>query len=91
MQECLVVGFGFERMANGVAEVQDAPQPALTFILGDDFSLNAHAFCDEPFQRSGIALQDALAILFHVAEDFSIANHSAFQRLEQSGAEFAIR
>ena len=42
MQEALVLGLGFERMAHGMAEVQDPPQVALAFVGGDHFGFDAH-------------------------------------------------
>src|SRR5262249_22014892 len=40
MQKSRVTGLGFERVADGVAEVQDLAQPALALVRGNDFGLD---------------------------------------------------
>ena len=58
VKQALVAGFGLERVADGVAEVENAAQAAFLLVGGDDFGLQLYARGDHAFQFHGIALQD---------------------------------
>ena len=90
VQEVLVTGFGFQRVADGVSEIEDAAQAGFALVGGNHLGLHLHTFGDQPFQRGGIALQDALAVLLHEVEDVGAANDAALQGFVKAGAEFAL-
>ena len=49
--EAAVLGHRFERVAGGVAEVQDPPRPGFAFVGGDDVGLDAARLGDDRRQR----------------------------------------
>ena len=47
VQEARVAGFGFQRVAEGVAEIQDAAQIAFAFVAADHFGFHADGVVDD--------------------------------------------
>src|SRR5439155_1435963 len=80
----------FERVADGMAEIEDAAQTALVFVGGNHFGLQLHGLSNQPLQFHGVALQDLTAILFEAEEELDISDHAALQRFIESGAEFTV-
>ncbi len=90
MQEVFVTGFHFQRMPDGVAEIQDAAQIALAFVGGDHVGLHAHRLGNQPLQRRRVLLQNALVVLLDEVKNVGAANDAALQRLVHSGAKLAV-
>ena len=53
--EAAVLGDRFERVAGGVAEVEDAARPGFALVGGDDLALDAARLGDDRRQRLRIA------------------------------------
>ena len=54
MKELRILGFCFERMADGVAEIQDAAEPSFAFVGGNDFGLNPDGVGDDSLDHCWI-------------------------------------
>ena len=57
VQKARVGGLGFERVPEGVAEIQDAPQIAFPLVGGDHFGFHAHRFGDDVVDGAGDSRQ----------------------------------
>ena len=90
MQQLLVAGLAFKRVADGMAEVQHAPQSAFLLVGGYNLRLQLHRLRDEPLQFDRIAFQDAGAILLETQKQLDAADDAALKRLVKSGAKFPI-
>src|SRR5213076_2212762 len=65
----LVLGYGFDRMAGGMAKVQNAPRPRLALVGGDDRGLDTARFGDDRRERRGIARENRGAIAGDAIEE----------------------
>ncbi len=57
MKKPLVACGSFERVAKGVAEIQDVPQARFVFVLRYHLRFDANATCDHARQRRRVASQ----------------------------------
>ena len=57
MQKMTVAGRRFQRMADGVAEIQHAAQPAFALVRRYHLGLQPHRFRNHPFQGFGVPAQ----------------------------------
>ena len=62
VQEARVAGFGFERVPEGVAEIEDAPQAAFALVGRNHFGLDAHRIGDDAVHRLRLPRQHLGAV-----------------------------
>src|SRR5947209_5794532 len=65
MQQLRVTGSGLQRVAYGVAEVQNAAQIRLALVGTNHLGLYAHGINNEPLQGLAVALADLLRLCSH--------------------------
>ncbi len=87
VKQALVAGFGLERVADGVAEIEHAAQAAFVLVGGNDFGFQLHGLRDKAFQFHRIALQNLRALLFKAQEKIEIADDAALERLVEARRE----
>ena len=76
MAEAPVLGDRLERVADGVAEVEDAAQPALALVLRDDIGLDAARLDDGRHERpSGSRAKTALVLRAQAIEEIAAGDH----------------
>ena len=68
MQESRVLRFRFERVTDGVAEIQDAAQIAFALIRGNHFGLDAHGVGDDAVDGGGFLREHARRALIEQLE-----------------------
>src|ERR1700728_1456988 len=91
VKQAPVAGFGLERVAYGVAEIEHAAQAAFLLISGNDFSFQLHALGDQSLKLDRIALQNLRAFLFEAQKKIEIADDATLESLIQAGAKGAGR
>ena len=91
MQQAHIIGFGFDSVTNGVAEVQDAAKVTFALVGGDHFGFDFDRGGDEPINGRRVHGKNLTALSIEQVEQFGIANDPAFHYLEKSGAVFAGR
>ena len=89
MQILAVVRDGFERVADGVAEVQDGPQAALGFVLPNDFSLDLAAAGDDRRQGTHVATEQFGQLTLQLLEQPRIVDDAVFDHLREASLELA--
>ena len=89
MQQGAEAGDSFNRMADGVAKIQNHAQAGLTLVFADNFGLHAYGCGDDPVEQGGIAGENTLLLALHQAEQRAVADEAGLDTLEQAGAEFA--
>jgi len=95
MEELLVVGGGFDGVADGVAEVQDHAEARLLFVFADDVGFDADRGGYYFRERFGVSVlfcvacvQAGFGVLFHEAEEFCVVDDACLDGFLQAGAEF---
>ena len=68
VQKLRIVRLGFQGVADGVAEIQNAAKVAFTFIGGDDFRFDAHGGGDDVFHQCRVLLQNLAYIAVETLE-----------------------
>ena len=91
VQKLRVVGIGFERVADGVSEVEDATKSCLTLILRDDVRLHANTAFDAPKNRFCIACENLAAMALGVEEQLCVADCTGLDDFVKTGTIFTIR
>ncbi len=91
VQQLFVARLAFKGVTDGMAEVQDAPQPAFLLVRGYNLRLQLYRLRDEPLQFDWIAFQNAGAILLEAQEQLDAADDSALKCFVQSSAKLTIR
>ena len=89
VQQQTVLGFGFERMADGVPKVQNASQVALFFVRGDHFAFDAHTLGNGLIKIERFAGQHSEGMIGHETEEFRAANDAVFEHFVEARADFA--
>ena len=85
-------GIGLQRMAEGVAQVQQgAPAGRLALVIGDDRRLSAHAALDRIGAGCRVAVQQPVGIGLAPGEEVGIVDQAIFDHLGIAGAGFAQR
>ena len=74
VQKFSVAGTVFNRVADGVAEIQNRAQAAFRFVLADDFRLDFAAARDDGGERLGVALEQLRQIAFELREQLCVVN-----------------
>jgi hypothetical protein len=75
---------GLERVSNGMAEIEDAAQPAFAFVGGDDARLDAARLHDRRQQHIGVASEDAFGFAGDAFEQFPARNHAVLHDFVQT-------
>jgi len=88
MEELLVVGGGFDGVADGVAEVEDHAEAGFFFVFADDIGFDADAGGDDAGESGGFACEDGFGVLLHVAEELCIVDDAGFDGFLQACVEF---
>ena len=91
VEELLVVGGGFDGVADGVAEVEDHAEAGFFFVFADDVGFDADRGGDDMGESGGVTCEDGFGVLFHVAEEFCVVDDAGFDGLLQAGAELRRR
>ena len=81
MQVFAVARDGFDRVADGVAEIQDRPQAALGFVLAHHFGLDLAATRDDRGQHSWVAAQEAGQFALETPEELGVVNDAVLDDL----------
>src|SRR5215469_13038118 len=79
VQQASVVCFGFERVTNRVAQVEDASQAPFVLIGRNDFGFEFYRLRNQPFELKGIAFQNAGTVLLKAEEEFDVADDAALE------------
>ena len=91
MEELLVVGGGFDGVADGVAEVEDHAEAGFFFVFADDVGFDADGGGDYFGQGFGVGVsfrvEDGCGVLFHVAEELGVVDDAGFDGFLEAGAE----
>ena len=90
VQETGVAGFGFESVAEGVAEIEDAAEVAFALVGGDHFALHADGIGDDAVDGLRLASQHLAAAIGEKAEQIRFANDAGFDDFVEAGAVFAF-
>ena len=91
MKQCVgKAGLGLQRMAEGVAKVQQgAGAGGLALVLRHDARLGLHALCHRIFQRFGIARSDFRAVLLAPGEELRVAQNAVLDHFRITGTHLA--
>ncbi len=90
MQEAGVAGFGFEGVAEGVAEIEDAAEVAFALVGGDHFALHADGIGDDAVHGVRLARQHVAAAIGEKAEQIGFADDAGLDDFVEAGAVFAF-
>jgi UDP-N-acetyl-D-mannosaminuronic acid transferase (WecB/TagA/CpsF family) len=82
---------GFERMAEGVAEIEQRAVPGFSLVARNDAGFAATADSDGMLARVAGADKHMLPVGLEPAEEFRIPQQSEFHHLGIAGGEFALR
>ena len=91
MQPSAVTEAGFNRVAEGVAEVENRPQALFTLVLADHPGLDLAAALDGIRQGRFVARQQVVEMGFDPAEKGFIGNRAVLDHLGQPGRQLALR
>ena len=83
-------GRRFQRMAEGVAEIEQRALAGLALVAGDDRGLGAAGGRDRMLAR-GAAGEDVGVVLLQPGEERLVAEHAVFRHFGIAGAELARR
>ena len=89
VQVFAVVGDGFERVADGVAEIQDGPQAALGLVLPHDLRLDLAATGHDSRQGARVAPQQLGQVALQPSEEPGVVDDAVFDHLGEAGAILA--
>ncbi len=84
-------GFGFERMTESVAEIEERPVALLALVGGDDSGLHPAAGHDRWPQRLRFERQQRIALALAPGEEFSVLDQTVFDGLGIAGEQLATR
>ncbi len=90
VQEARIAGFGLQRVAHRVPQVEDHAQAALALVGGNHLGLDAHAFRDQPLHHLGLAGQHFGVPFLQQREQRRAADDAALEDFEQAGAVFPL-
>ena len=90
MQEPRVARFSFERVAEGVAEIQNAAQAAFALVGGNHLHLHAHGVGDDAVHGIGLARQHIRAAFGQKSEQLGVPYDPGLENFEQPGAILAF-
>ena len=83
-------GDGFNRMADGVAEIENHPQPGFFFVQTDDLGLHANGCGDNLFERLWIAPVNERSIGFDEAKEAGVPDESGLDALVKPSAQLSL-
>src|SRR5882672_8699266 len=86
-----VVGDAFERVREGVTEIQDFAEAGLAFIAADDTRFDPDVARDELAECRTIATQDVFQVLLEHREHGCVGNDSVLHDFGEAAAKFAVR
>ena len=89
MQILAVVRNGFERVADGVAEIQDGPQAALGLVLPNHLRLDLAAAGHDRRQRARVAAQQLRQVALQPLEQPGVVDDAVFDHFGEAGAILA--
>src|SRR5215475_10995820 len=78
---------GFERVPDGVAEIEDAAQAGFALIGRDDLGLDLATARDDAGEQRRIEPGDPFQILLDQGEQVRVADHAVFDRLVKPRAQ----
>ena len=90
MQELRIASLGFQRVAEGMAEVENAPAVLFLLVARNHFSLDAHRIADHAVHNVGCVRKDALRLAVHQPEQIRVGDHAVLDDFEQARAVFAL-
>src|SRR5215472_2426001 len=90
VQQLGVAGRSFNGMAHGMTKVENAPQVGFFFVGAHDGGFYPNRIGNDSLQRFAVAAKSLLRMAAHEVEERFVANHAAFERLEQAGAKLAL-
>ena len=91
MQVLAVIRDSFQGMADGVAEIQNGPQPALGFILMNDFGLDFAAPGNDRRERFGLALEQRGHLALQPGKECLVIDNAVLDHLGEARAILARR
>ena len=68
VEETRVAGLGLERMAEGVAEIENAAEVAFALVARDHFAFHPHGIGDDAVDRRVLARQHRGAVFGEIGE-----------------------
>src|SRR5580704_5467580 len=91
MQPLLITGGGFDRVAEGMPEVQQGTLARLALVAADDRRLDLAGAADDVRERRGRTGEQLIEVRLEPAEQGRIADESVLDHLRQSRAQLARR
>ncbi len=86
-----VAGHALQRVAEGMAKIQDLAQSRFTLVPAHNTGFDLHRSRDDVFERLSIAAKHGREICFQEGEEFRIGNDPVFDNLGQSAAVLPFR
>ena len=90
VQPGAVAGAGLDRVAEGMAEVEDRAQPRFLLVAGDDAAFS----CTSGYrlhERGVVARQQIVEVRFEPAEEVRVGDRAVLDDFGQSGDQLALR
>ena len=81
----------FERMAKGVAKIQDLAQTCFAFVFTYDAGFDLYATRDDVLERAGSAAKNGGEVFFQEDKEFRVANDPILDDFRQPTAEVTWR
>src|SRR5690349_8072263 len=90
MGERRVTTRGFERMANGVAQIEMGTDATFTFVERHDPGFHAHTTIHDLSQQREITLRDTIGLLFEQLHETGITDDGGLDHLTERTDERAL-
>ena len=90
MQIFSITRDGLERVADGVAVVQNSAQPALALVLRDDLGFDLATAGDDVRRALGVELQQPRQRALEPAEQRRVVNDPVLDHLGEPGSQLAL-
>src|SRR5437762_9835529 len=91
MQPLLVTGGGFERVAEGVPQIQQRALAHLALVAADDRRLDLAGAADDVCERRGRAGEQLIEVRLEPTEQGRVADESVLDHLGEPRAQLARR
>ena len=90
-QAVAVAGRGFQRMAEGMTEIEQRTVARLAFVAGNDRRLHGAAMRHRVAERARVARERSFAVRFQPGEKLGVAEKTVFDDLGIAREKFALR
>ena len=91
VQHAAVARAGLDRVAEGVAEIEERARPLLALVRRDDRGLDLAGAPDRLGQRRGLAREHARAVRLQPAEEGGVRDERRLHDLREPGAQLPFR